>query len=603
MTIEVEDLREVQLLRLSNGPANILSVATGVVAALGAALARAQAAPGCRGVVITGARNIFCGGADLGDLGRADDLRALFEAIEWSAIPVVMAISGPALGGGVELALAGHWRIAARTAAFALPEVGLGLLPGLGGTQRLPRLIGADRALDLMLSGRRITAEAALAAGLIDAIVDGDVVESAIRFARDGRAPLRRTCQLPPPPDAATAIAARRQALGSSLNRAPERILDCVANLSGDFAAGMRLEAQWLDELVASDASRGLRHAFFAHRAAMHIPGLDKGRRVGPPATAHILGRCTHSQHIAATLQASGVAVSQGGRGRGAGHPELVFTIDETSGAPQSLATEGAAVTASPRRAATSYDADSVQDADGPGAAARHVQFHCAGLGALMEVIRAPGTAPAALAAMAALGKAMGKTVIVSGDRGGSIFERLAEAYAAPVRSLLAAGTPAERIDRALTRWGMARGPVAAGLVCSPAAKTSRDAALCPGPQSDAHIVELCLLHLVNEGAQLIDEDVAWRSADIDVAALEGLGFPRERGGPMFEADRIGLPRISARLQRLYADGKLARKPAVLIETLARAGAALAGHDATASGTRLRARETRSVVESYSTLK
>src|SRR3989344_183243 len=246
MTIEVEDLREVHVLRLSNGPANILSVAAGVVASLGAALARAQVAPECRGVVMTGARDIFCGGADLGDLGRADDLRALFDAIEWSDIPVVMAIGGPALGGGVELALAGHWRVAVRTAQFALPEVGLGLLPGLGGTQRLPRLVGAERALDFMLSGERITAEAALAAGLIDAIVDGNVVDAAIRFVRDGRVPLRRTCMRPPPPDAATAAAARRQTLRSRLNRAPERIVDCVANLSADFAAGLRLEAQLL---------------------------------------------------------------------------------------------------------------------------------------------------------------------------------------------------------------------------------------------------------------------------------------------------------------------------------------------------------------------
>ncbi|PQM29096.1 hypothetical protein CVO77_11965 [Sphingopyxis lindanitolerans] len=591
MTIEVEDLREVHLLRLSNGPANILSVATGVVASLGAALARAQVAPECRGVVMTGARDIFCGGADLGDLGRADDLRALFDAIEWSDIPVVMAIGGPALGGGVELALAGHWRVAVRTAQFALPEAGLGLLPGLGGTQRLPRLVGAERALDFMLSGQRITAEAALAAGLIDAIVDGDVVDAAIRFVRDGRVPLRRTCTRPPPPDAATAAAARRQTLRSSLNRAPERIVDCVANLSTDFAAGLRLEAQWLDELVASDASRGLRHAFFAHRAAMHIPGLDKRRKVGPPATAHILGRCTHARHIAARLKASGVAVSQGEPGEGIGNPELLVMAAEAEGAPEAPVAEAGAITALPRGAAALLGGSGVGDAKADQAAAKQVQFHCVGGGVLMEVIRTPRTAPAALAAMAALGKAMGKTVIMSGDRGGSIFERLAEAYVAPVRSLLATGTPGERIDRAMTRWGMAQGPVAAGLVGSPTAGIALEADMYPSVASDAQIVELCLLHLINEGAHLIAEGVAWRSADIEIVALEGLGFPRERGGPMFEADRIGLPGILARLRTLHAEGKLAREPAALITTLERGSAALAGHDAAAGGTRLHRRE------------
>lgn len=582
MAIEVEKLQEVHVLRLSNGPTNILSVATGVVAALARALARAQSAPGCRGVVITGSSDIFCGGADLGDLGRADDLRALFEAVEWSDIPVVMAISGPALGGGVELAIAGHWRVAARSAGFALPEVNLGLLPGLGGTQRLPRLIGAERALDFMLSGRRINAETALAAGLIDAIVDGDVVETAIRFVRDGRVPLRRTCERPPPPDVATAVAARRRTLRSSLNRAPERILDCVANLSEDFAGGMRQEAKWLDELVASDASRGLRHAFFAHRAAMHIPGLDKRRRVGPPATAHILGQCTYSQHVAATLQASGVAVSHGESGQSICNPELLVLVAEADGAPETPVPEAGAVTAMPRHAAALRSGAGAQYTDGAQAAAKQVQFSCVGPGAraLMEVIRTPCTAPAALAAIAALGKAMGKTVIVSGDRNGSIFERLVDAYVASVRLLLATGTPAERIDLALTRWGMAQGPVAARLVCSPGFVTPLVAEMHRCAASDAQIVELCLLQLVNEGAHLIDEDVAWRSTDIDLAALEGLGFPRERGGPMFEADRIGLRHILARLKTLYAEGKLVRQPAELIETLARANAALAGHTA-----------------------
>lgn len=596
MAIEVEDLREVHLLRLSNGPANILSIGNGMVAALATAVAGAQVAPGCRGIVITGARDLFCGGADLGDLGRADDLRALFDAIEWSAVPVVIAISGSALGGGVELALAGHWRVAARTARFALPEVGLGLLPGLGGTQRLPRLIGAGRALDLMLSGQQIAAETALAAGLIDAIVDGDVVEDAIRFVRDGQAPLRRTCELPPPPDAATAVAARRQNLGLGLNRAPERILDSVANISRDFSAGMRLEAKWLDELVASDASRGLLHAFFAYRTVMRVPGLDMGLRVGPPATAHILGRCAYSQQMAATLRASGVAVSHGDPERGPDKPELVVMVDEARGAPERLASEAAAITASPRRAATSHYGNGVHDGKGAQRAAKHVQFHCAGLGALMEVIRTPGTAPSALAAMAALGKATGKTVIVSGDRNGSIFERLVEAYVAPVRSLLATGMPAERIDLALTRWGMARGPFAAGLVCGRAAEKPLGAVLKPGLASDAQIAELCLLHLVNEGARLLDDAVAYRSADIDVAALEGLGFPRERGGPMFEADRIGLPCILSRLHGLYAEGKLARKPAALIEALAGANATLAGYGSTAGGARIHAGRTHAIL-------
>lgn len=585
MAVETEDLRDVRVLRLSNGPANILSIGNGMVAALAAAMACAQTASQCRGIVITGADGIFCGGADLGDLDRADELRRLFEAIEMSAKPVVMAICGQALGGGVELALAGHWRIAERNARFALPEVGLGLLPGLGGTQRLPRLVGADCALDIMLSGRTVTAEAALFVGLVDAIIDGDVVAAAIRFVRDGRVPRRRTGTLPPPPDAATAVAVRRKALRPSLNHAPERILDCVASISDDFAAGMRLEAKWLDELVASEASRGLRHAFFSHRVAMHIPGLDKGSKIRPPATAHIFGQCAHSQQIAAAMLASGVKVFDGDLVHAAKRPDLLVMMDSARGAVEPVATESA-IMAFPRRSAAPRDRYGVQRAG------TSLEFHCAEKGALMEVIRAAGTAPTAMAAMAALGKAMGRTVVVSGDRNGSIFERLIHAYVAPVRLLLASGTPAERIDLALRQWGMAEGPIATGLLHGLITRAQPGVALNAGSASDEEIVELCLLHLIDEGARLIDEEVAWRSADIDIAAIAGLGFPRERGGPMFQADRIGLPVILARLHRLHTDGKLARKPAVLIEELMRTELTFADDDLAAGRARSNRRRT-----------
>ncbi len=572
MTVAVEDLREVHVVRLSNGPANILSVSAGVVAALRSALTRAQTAPDCRGVVIAGTRDIFCGGADLGDLGRADDLRSLFDDIECSAIPVVMAISGAALGGGLEMALAGHCRIAARAARFALPEVGLGLLPGLGGTQRLPRLIGAEPALDLMLSGQQMTAEDALAAGLIDAIADSDVVAAAILLVRSGQARLRRTSMLAPPSDVTSAVAARRRTHQPGLNLAPERILDCVASMSGNMAEGLRLEAELLDELVKSEASRGLRHAFFAHRAAMHVPGLEKGRRVAPPASARIVGRCAYSQTVAASMRAAGVTVSNGNHLRETDKPDLIVIVEEAAGAEAREPLEAATITVSPRRAAGPHGC-------GEQGAVTRVQFKCADSKALMEIIRTPDVAPAALAAMVALGKAMGKTVTISGDRGGSIFERLAEAYAAPVRSLLAQGLSAERIDRALTRWGMAQGPVAAGIVYGGALDVPVGGLYKPGDPSDEQIVEFCLLHVVNEGAHLIEDEVAWRAADIDVTALEGLGFARERGGPMFQADCIGLPRVLSCLQSLYAEGRMVRKPASLIEALARDNATFARHD------------------------
>lgn len=531
--LEVRDRAGVLHLCMANKPANILSVGNGMAAALAEAIEDARTRGGFRGIIISGRGEMFCGGADLCDLDRADVLRAVFDRIEQSQIPVIMAMHGRVLGGGVELALAGHWRIAAPGTKLALPEVGLGLLPGLGGTQRLPRLIGAGPALDMMLAGNIVTAEDALGLGLIDRIAQGDIIDSAIELIGTGKLMPRPTRAMLPPSDAREVAIARRKMLIPGLNRAPERILDCIAAISDDFEAGMRFEAQRIDELVASEASRGLRHAFFAQRTAARVPGLVPGQRAHVPATAHVIGTGALARRTAQRLAEAGLSVRFDETAALSvadnGESDLIVRCDRAG----CLATADNSLLAT-YRVNPRLQAE-VQGAEG-------LEFHCPGDNRLMEVVRGPDSAPVAMASMVALGKALGKTTIVSGDVGGSIFERLAAAYVAPVASLVAGGLTAERIDEALERWGMAEGPCKFGdrfgLLSSgtPAAIPSA-----PLPD-DEGVIDRFLQALIDEGARLIADGVAWRAEDIDVVAESGLGFPRERGGPLFQAELMGLP-------------------------------------------------------------
>lgn len=276
MSVETTRDGATTLLRLSNGAVNALSVGNGFVAQLQGAILAAIADPQCRVIVVAGAGKLFCGGADIADfdrdpalVGRLRDLVALVEASEK---PIIMAIHGVALGGGLELAMAGHYRIAQANARLGLPEVTLGLLPGAGGTQRLPRLIGTAPALDMMLSGKPIGAARALELGLVDRVVDGDVAQAALEIAATAPPPVRRSGASPLPADLRASIDQHQAKLRPGLSRAPHRILDCVEALSDDLASGLAVEASLFGELMASAESRGLRHAFSASARSAASP-------------------------------------------------------------------------------------------------------------------------------------------------------------------------------------------------------------------------------------------------------------------------------------------------------------------------------------------
>lgn len=681
MTVEAIFRGSAIVLRLSNGAVNALSVGSGFVAEIMAGFARAVSNPACRTIVVAGAGRMFCGGADIGDFAgdpaELGALRELFSAIEGCDKPVIMALHGMALGGGLELAMAGHWRVAESGARLGLPEVNLGLLPGAGGTQRLPRLVGVESALDMMLSGTPVTAERALELGLVDRIVEGDPVEAALALAGSGL-PVRRTGHLPVPLGMMDVVAQRRATLRSQRNPAPERILECVAALSDNLISGLEREADLFSALIQSETSRGLRHAFLGERAVARIPGMSADIRGRPIRSVGVVGGGLMGTGITIALLNAGLQVTmvelreEARAGAGATLRKTMSRDVEKGRISQSIADARIAAFASTPSLHDLKDVDLVIEAafeemgvkqqifsaiDGivrpdcilasntstldldviaaftsdPSRVVGLHFFSPANVMRLLEIVRGRETAPEALATAMELGKRMGKVSVVSGVCDGFIGNRIFEEYLRQVWFMLEEGALPQQIDVAMERWGMAMGPcrtmdlvgqdigwairkrraveqpdrpysavidricelgrfgqkTGEGIYRYPDGRTaeadpaiemliedhSAEIGIPRRAISDSEIVDRCLLAMINEGARILGEGIAYRAVDIDMVYLHGYGFARERGGPMFQGDLIGLPALLTRL-RAYAAGRngWAWTPAPLIERLAADG-------------------------------
>jgi len=314
---QVQD--HVALLAIDNPPVNALSAA--VRQGLLAAVRAAQADDTVHAVLITGLGKAFIAGADIREFGlppQAPSLPDVCDAIEACRKPVVAAIHGPAHGGGLEVAMSAHYRVATSSAKLGLPEVQLGLLPGAGGTQRAPRLIGAQAALDLMLSGRQIGAPEALRMGLIDHIATSDDIQleglAYVRHLLSEGAPVRRTCEQTQAMadravqqaaiNAARADAAKRRGLFS-----PLKIVDCVqAALDLPFAEGLRTERALFQQCLESPQRAGLIHAFFAEREVLKAP---ETRSAKPRAIQQVgvIGGGTMGAGIAVAMLDAGLQV------------------------------------------------------------------------------------------------------------------------------------------------------------------------------------------------------------------------------------------------------------------------------------------------------
>ncbi|WP_211248585.1 3-hydroxyacyl-CoA dehydrogenase NAD-binding domain-containing protein [Paenirhodobacter enshiensis] len=510
------DVRDgVAVLTLDAPPVNALSAA--LRAALRAALARANADPAVRAVVVTGAGKLFSAGADITEFGkpaRDPALPEVLAAIEASAKPVVAAVTGAALGGGCELTLACHARVAGRRASFGLPEVRLGLIPGAGGTQRLPRLIGPVAAFETMLSGRSLDAGAAKTAGLAEAVAD-DPLPRACALARDlaaaGTWPV--TSAHPVAADAGTRAALSRATEEAmrrhgALSNTAALIRATEAALALPFAEGLALERAEFAALISSPQARALRHVFFAERQAAKVPGLDAATPTRPVARVAVIGAGTMGGGIATAFANAGIAVtlietsdellSRGIERIRAGYATSVrrgsvsensaeAALAQISGAVGLQAVAGAdlvieaafedmavkrAIFAEIGRAAgpgailatnTSYlDVDEIAAASGRAGDVLGLHFFSpANVMRLLEVVRGGATRPEVLATAMALAKRIGKLAVVSGVGFGFIGNRMLAARTRAAERLLLAGNPPGRIDAAVTGFGFRMGSFA----------------------------------------------------------------------------------------------------------------------------------------------
>ena len=321
--VTVSNRDGVAVITLRNPPVNGLGIA--VRSGLQAALRAAAADDGVRALVITGDGRMFSGGADIREFDQTPppgtpNLPDLIDEMEALEKPIVAAIHGVALGGGCEVALGCHVRLAAAGTRIGLPEVTLGIVPGAGGTQRLPRLIGVPAALDAITGGRILPAATAARLGLIDKIVEGDVVDAAVAHARravaEGR-PIRRASAL----DDKVSETRGRTAVFDDFRKkmarrargfeAPYACVDCVeAAVNLPFREGLRNERATFRRLLPSDQSKAQRHAFFAERAAGKIPDVPKGTPARPVASAAVIGCGTMGGGIAMNFANAGIPVS-----------------------------------------------------------------------------------------------------------------------------------------------------------------------------------------------------------------------------------------------------------------------------------------------------
>ena len=511
--VTVERDGDVAVVTMGNPPVNALGLALrrGIMSALDALRGDASV----RAIVLAGTARAFSGGADITEFGHAmqdPNLRQVITAIEDMPVPVVAAMQGVALGGGLELALGCHARAAWPGAKMGLPEVKLGLLPGAGGTQRLPRVVGVEKALSMIVTGTPIGAADAHAAGLVDALLDGPYPGAAVAYARtvtDRRRVRDREDKLAPAradPGLIDRVAA--PLLKASGAQAPRACVESVrAAVQMPFDEGAANERRLFEGLVVGDESRAQRHAFFAEREAQKAP-LPPGTVARPIARAAVVGAGTMGGGIAMCFANAGIPVTvieteQAALDRGLARiAELYATSAKRGSITQAqaeerrhlirgqLGLEGVAdadivveavfeemgvkqeVFRTLDRVAkpgavlatnTSYlDIDEIAAATSrPGDVLGMHFFSPANVMRLLETVRGRATSAEVIATAAEVGKRLGKVGVVVGNCFGFVGNRmLARRTDAAERLLLDGASPAE-VDAALVAFGFRMGPFA----------------------------------------------------------------------------------------------------------------------------------------------
>ncbi|MBY4693733.1 enoyl-CoA hydratase/isomerase family protein [Burkholderia latens] len=516
MAVDYSTRDGVAVITLNNPPVNGLGLSTrqGVMDALD----RAAQDPAVTAIVLTGAGRAFSGGADITEFNtpkalQEPTLHTVIRAVEASAKPVVAALHSVVMGGGLELALGAHYRVAAPGAQIALPEVKLGLLPGAGGTQRLPRAVGLETALNMIVSGAPVPSEQLATSGLFDAMADGDLLETAVAFAHkvgagSGPHPRVRDRKIAHENAAGFIQFARNSVRAAAPNfPAPHKCIDAIeAGVLNGFDKGSIAERDGFVALMMTPESRALRHAFFGERAASKIRDVPADTPVRDIRRVGVVGAGTMGGGIAMNFVNAGLPVTlletkQEALDRGLATIRKNYDAQVKKGklTQQKLDARMALITPT-----LSYDdlndADliieavfeelgvkeqvfgqldavakpgailasntSTLDVDKIASFTKRPQdvvgmhfFSPANVMKLLEVVRGARTANDVLATVMAVAKKIRKTAVVSGVCDGFIGNRMIEQYIRQALFMLEEGALPAQIDRAIEKFGFAMGP------------------------------------------------------------------------------------------------------------------------------------------------
>src|SRR2546426_717064 len=593
-SVDLDRRGRIAVLTINNPPVNALSqhVRQGLRAGLTGAIADATVGA----IVITCAGRTFIAGADITEFGkppREPGLHEVLDLIEGSPKPVVAAVHGTALGGGLEVALACHYRVGVRTARFGLPEVRLGLLPGAGGTQRLPRVVGVEKALQMIVSGDPIGADEARNQGLIDAIVDGDLTAAGVAFAE------REAAKIPDvPPDTpakeiktAAVVGAGTMGGGIAMTFANVGIPVTVVEISREpLERGLAV----VRKNYEATASKG------------RLTVADVDKRMGLiRGTTDFGGIADADIVIEAVFEEMAVK------------KDVFAKLDKICKADAVLATNTSTLDVNEIAGATARPESVI---------GMHF-FSPANVMKLLEVVRGAKTSKPVIATAMSVGRRIGKVPVLVGVCHGFVGNRMLHQRGKQAERLILEGALPQQVDKVLYDFGFPMGPFAMGdragldvgwrirkargeraLIADRLCElgrfgqktgagyyryeggdrtpipdpdvekiileVSREQSVQRRPISDQEILERLLYPMVNEGAKILEEKLAIRASDIDVIWVYGYGWPVYRGGPMFWADQGGLKTIKTRMletQRRHGD---VWPPAALLRRLADAGKA-----------------------------
>jgi 3-hydroxyacyl-CoA dehydrogenase len=512
----------IAVITINNPPVNALS--PGVPEGIAAVLTEIENDPSVKAAVVIGAGRTFVAGADIKEFGkitsgkatRGDGFKPLLLRIEDCSKPVVMAIHGTAFGGGLELAMAGHYRVASRDAQVGQPEVKLGLIPGAAGTQRLPRLAGLAKAVEMCVDGAPVKANDALRAGIVDHLIDGDLLQGALAFAKEiASKPVRKTRdrndKLGTPAENDTIFSAAREAARKKYRGAPAPLaaVDAIeAATKLPFAEGVAEEQRLFTQCLFSDQSKALIHVFFAEREVTKIPGVGKDTPTIPIHRAAVVGAGTMGGGIAMVFANAGVPVllkdtDQAAIDRGLAniqknyansvkrgrfteqqvedrlkliHPTLSYDDFASADIVIEAVFEGMAlkkeVFAQLDRVCkpgailasntSTLNIDEIASATGrPESVVGTHFFSPANVMRLLEIVRGKSTSREVLGTCMQLATKLSKVGVVVGNCTGFVGNRMFHPYRREAQFLVEEGADIAAVDAALYDFGMAMGPLA----------------------------------------------------------------------------------------------------------------------------------------------